>query len=242
MAISKLKKAAKGKFSVPLPRNKFSPIQYDAVSFERNKSLRRLDQRDLYLQQHYANVLSNSDVILFYHGSQLDPQQQQKYRTLCKAKQIRLEFLNRRVMSGVILTYPKYQNLLPLLSDFTFALYPYQGQDDVDSSPPPQTGLQQMLQPVDPVQFVRDSRQIISAKHVLLGGAVENVLFGKQELEQFAKMKTRKELNGELLGLLQSPASNITSVLGHSASQMVRLLQLRTDSNNKPSDQDVSAQ
>jgi len=68
-------------------------------------------------------------------------------------------------------------------------------------------------------------------KPVLKGASIDKSLFiGKDSLDQLAMLKSKNELIGEIIGLLQSPAKNVVSALKsgeHKLAGLVKTLQDR---------------
>jgi large subunit ribosomal protein L10 len=68
---------------------------------------------------------------------------------------------------------------------------------------------------------------------LLKGAYVENDIFiGDNQLEALSKMKSKAELIGEIIGLLQSPARNVISALqsgGHKLSGIIKTLSERPE-------------
>ena len=64
-----------------------------------------------------------------------------------------------------------------------------------------------------PARLIKDFRKS-SDKPILKGAWVEEAIFvGDQSLEALTTLKSKNELLGEIIGLLQSPAKNVVSAL-----------------------------
>jgi len=77
-----------------------------------------------------------------------------------------------------------------------------------------------------PARLLKDYRKSASSKLPLLKGAsIEaSFYFGDEQVESLAKLKSKDELLGEVIGLLQSPASNLISALKSPASNLAGIL------------------
>jgi large subunit ribosomal protein L10 len=83
-----------------------------------------------------------------------------------------------------------------------------------------------------PAQLLKDFRKKTNAQKPLLKGAsIDTALFvGDDQLDLLTKIKSKEELLGEVIGLLQSPAKNVLSALqsgGHTLAGLVKTLQER---------------
>jgi large subunit ribosomal protein L10 len=67
----------------------------------------------------------------------------------------------------------------------------------------------------------------------LKGAVIDTAVFlGDDQLEALAKMKSKSELVGDVIGLLQSPAKNVISALssgGQTLAGLIKTLQERED-------------
>lgn len=81
-----------------------------------------------------------------------------------------------------------------------------------------------------PAKMITDVRKNLP-KPVIKGAFIDNDIFlGDDQLETLAKLKSKQELIGEVIGLLQSPARNVISALqsgGHTIAGIVKTLQER---------------
>ena len=81
-----------------------------------------------------------------------------------------------------------------------------------------------------PAKLIKDFRKK-SDKPVLKGAFVEESIYiGDDQLETLVNIKSREELIGEIVGLLQSPAKNVVSALqsgGQTLSGLVKTLSER---------------
>ncbi|MFN8438079.1 MAG: 50S ribosomal protein L10 [Cytophagales bacterium] len=82
-----------------------------------------------------------------------------------------------------------------------------------------------------PALMLKEFYQGGSSKPELKGASIDKCLYvGKDSLESLASIKSREELIGEIIGLLQSPAKNVISALKsgeHTIAGVVKTLQDR---------------
>lgn len=81
-----------------------------------------------------------------------------------------------------------------------------------------------------PAKMIADVRKKLP-KPVVKGAFIDSAIFiGDDQLDTLVKLKTKNELIGEVIGLLQSPAKNVISALqsgGHTIAGLVKTLQER---------------
>jgi large subunit ribosomal protein L10 len=65
-----------------------------------------------------------------------------------------------------------------------------------------------------PAQLLKDFRKSGGVKPQFKGASIDSAIFiGDENLDLLVNLKTKNELIGEIIGLLQSPASNVISAL-----------------------------
>jgi len=65
-----------------------------------------------------------------------------------------------------------------------------------------------------PAEVLKEFRGPKGAKPLLKGASIDSAIFiGDENLDALSKLKSREELIGEIIGLLQSPAKNVVSAL-----------------------------
>jgi large subunit ribosomal protein L10 len=65
-----------------------------------------------------------------------------------------------------------------------------------------------------PAKVITDFRKKVEGKPVLKGASIESALFiGDENLKTLTELKSKNELIGEVISLLQSPAKNVVSAL-----------------------------
>jgi len=75
-----------------------------------------------------------------------------------------------------------------------------------------------------PAQLIQEFRKK-NAKPILKGAYIDEAIFvGDNQLETLVSLKSREELVGEIIGLLQSPAKNVVSGLTGAGSKIAGIL------------------
>lgn len=77
-----------------------------------------------------------------------------------------------------------------------------------------------------PAKLIKDFRKKSKSKLPILKGAyIEEAIFlGDDSLEALANIKSREELIGDIIGLLQSPAKNVVSALKSSGGKLAGIV------------------
>jgi large subunit ribosomal protein L10 len=82
-----------------------------------------------------------------------------------------------------------------------------------------------------PAKVIREFRKKLEGKPVLKGASINSDLFvGDENLNMLAELKSKNELIGEIISLLQSPAKNVVSALlssKHTVAGLVKTLESR---------------
>ncbi|MTI32999.1 50S ribosomal protein L10 [Xanthovirga aplysinae] len=83
----------------------------------------------------------------------------------------------------------------------------------------------------EPARIIKDFRKSVEGKPVLKGASIDSDLFiGEENLETLSKLKSKTELIGEVISILQSPAKNVISALQsgeHTLAGLVKTLSER---------------
>ena len=83
-----------------------------------------------------------------------------------------------------------------------------------------------------PAKLIKEFRKTLE-KPVLKAAFVEESIYvGDDQLEALSNIKSKDELLGDLLALLQSPATNLVSALASSGSQMAGALKTLSEKEN----------
>jgi large subunit ribosomal protein L10 len=79
--------------------------------------------------------------------------------------------------------------------------------------------------PNKPAKLIKEYRKLVKDKPVLKGAYVESsVYLGDASLEQLVALKSKTELIGDIIGLLQSPAQNVISALQSGGGKLAGIL------------------
>jgi large subunit ribosomal protein L10 len=80
-----------------------------------------------------------------------------------------------------------------------------------------------------PAKVLKDFRDGKGTKPALKGASIESSIYlGDEQLDTLSKLKSKEELIGEIIGLLQSPAKNVVSALqsgGNKLAGIIKTLQ-----------------
>ena len=80
-----------------------------------------------------------------------------------------------------------------------------------------------------PAKVIKEFRKK-SAKPILKGAWVlESVYVGDDQLDALVNLKTKEQLIGEIIGLLQSPAKNVISALQSGGQKLSGILKTLSD-------------
>lgn len=84
---------------------------------------------------------------------------------------------------------------------------------------------------IDPVIAAKSVVEFAKANNNLkiIGGVVNNKILNVSEVEQLAKLPSLDQLRGQLIGILQGPASNLARVVQAPASGIARVVQAYAD-------------
>jgi large subunit ribosomal protein L10 len=76
-----------------------------------------------------------------------------------------------------------------------------------------------------PAKVLKDFREAKGTKPVLKGASIDSGIFiGDENLDTLSKLKSREELIGEVIGLLQSPAKNVVSALQSGGNKLAGII------------------
>ena len=82
-----------------------------------------------------------------------------------------------------------------------------------------------------PAKVIQEFRKKMEGKPVLKGASIDSDIFiGDENVKILAELKSKNELIGEVIGLLQSPAKNVISALQsgkHTVAGLVKALEAR---------------
>lgn len=225
---------------MPGSSSKYESNEYDPISYHRNRNLRPLDEREQFLSKQYEALL-RSKAVLFMRGLKLTSPTQSSIRRNFKKNGIQFHFINKRIMSGVMI-WSKYQPLIELLEGPTYVAWPsanFKSTEEKayllsteDSSKNIYSG--QIMGP-DSISFAKEVFKIVkpySPSLKIIGGKVDSrYLMNSNELEDFSKLPSRYSLYAEFLGALENKAQNLTQVMQHHSLSLNRLLEYHKSHN-----------
>jgi len=84
-----------------------------------------------------------------------------------------------------------------------------------------------------PAKVIRDYRKGAEGKPLLKAASIDSSLFvGEENLNMLAELKSKKELIGDIISLLQSPAKNVVSALMSGKNTLAGLVKTLEDRAN----------
>lgn len=150
-----------------------------------------------------------SSVSNFYitDASGLSVDQVNKFRKLCFQKGIEYKVVKNSLIKKALTTLPTdYASFdEKVLTGFSGILFSDSGKA--------------------PAQLLKDFYKTGTDKPVFKGASIDTALFiGIENLEELVKLKSKQELIGDILGLLQSPAKNVISALCSGGSKLAGIV------------------
>jgi large subunit ribosomal protein L10 len=84
-----------------------------------------------------------------------------------------------------------------------------------------------------PAKILKDYRKKAGTKPVLKGASIEQAIFlGDDKLDSLSELKSKNELIGDIIALLQSPMSNVMSSLQSGKHTIAGLVKTLSEKNN----------
>lgn len=161
----------------------------------------------------FTEVLKNTKVIYLADIEGLDAESTHKLRKACHEKGVKL-----RVVKNTLL-----QKAMEKFNGTYEALYPYlKGNTSIMVSDTANT----------PARIIKEMRKSLPKPVLKAAWIEESVYAGDEQLETLANLKSREELIGDIVLLLQSPAKNVLSALlssKHTIGGIVKTLQERNN-------------
>jgi len=154
--------------------------------------------------------ISNATFFYLTDSSTLTVEDINKFRGLCYDKGVSMQ-----VVKNTLLT----KAMKPLIED---------GNETLKELLPALKGPTSLMisnNPKAPAEIIKEFRKG-KEKPVLKAAYIDaSVYIGDDQLESLSKIKTKEELVGEIIGLLQSPAKNVISGLKSAGATLAGLLQ-----------------
>ena len=83
-----------------------------------------------------------------------------------------------------------------------------------------------------PAKLIKEMRKTMEKPVLKAAFVEESIYIGDDQLEALSKIKSKEELLGDLLTLLQSPATNLVSALASSSSKLAGALKTLSEKEN----------
>lgn len=171
------------------------------------------EEKDALIEDLQGRLESN-EVIYLADTSELDVENTNKLRKQCYDNNVSLKVVKNTLLQKAV-ERTDAKDLSPLLETLdgpTSVLFAEKGNA--------------------PAKVIRDFRKDFS-KPVLKGAYIEEEIYkGDEYLQDLAELKSREELIGDIVGMLQSPAKNVISALqsgGNKLSGIVKTLEERNN-------------
>ena len=170
-----------------------------------------------------TKVLSQNEIIYLTDISGLNSIETSNLRRLCFKSGVKLEVMKNTLLEQAMTASDKdFGDLLETLKGNTSIML-----SDVGNAP---------------AKVIKDFRKK-SEKPILKGAIIESdVYLGDEQLELLSSIKSKEEIIGEIVILLQSPVRNIISALKSSSSKLSGIIQTLSNREEKSSDKQASTE
>ena len=170
-----------------------------------------------------TEVLSQNEIIYLTDISGLNSIETSNLRRLCFKSGVKLEVMKNTLLEQAMTASDKdFGDLLETLKGNTSIML-----SDVGNAP---------------AKVIKDFRKK-SEKPILKGAIIESdVYLGDEQLELLSSIKSKEEIIGEIVILLQSPVRNIISALKSSSSKLSGIIQTLSNREEKSSDKQASTE
>jgi len=151
--------------------------------------------------------LNNNEYIYFTNVSGLDSKSTSDLRRLCFKRNIKLIVVKNTLLNKAMeKADKKLEEFYPILKGPTSIMFGEAGKT--------------------PAKLIKDFRKSNKSEKPLLKGAYieEACYIGEDQLENLFNIKSKNELIGDIIGLLQSPAKNVISALQSSGQTLSGVL------------------
>ncbi|MEE4178007.1 MAG: 50S ribosomal protein L10 [Bacteroides sp.] len=149
--------------------------------------------------------LKGGDIVYLTDTSGLDVETINKLRRLCFRRNVGLQVVKNTLLRKAMEASEKnFEALYDVLKGATSIMFSDTGNV--------------------PARLIKEFRKT-SPKPILKGAYVQEAIFiGEEQLETLVNLKSKEELIGDLIGLLQSPARNVISALQSGGSTIAGVL------------------
>ena len=170
-----------------------------------------------------TDVLSNNGIIYLTDISGLNSIETSNLRRLCFKSGVKLAVMKNTFLEQAMTASDKdFGDLLETLKGNTSVML-----SDVGNAP---------------AKVIKDFRRK-SDRPILKGVIIENDIYlGDEQLELLSSIKSKEEIIGEIVILLQSPARNIISALKSSSSKLSGIIQTLSNREEQSTDKEASAE
>lgn len=148
-----------------------------------------------------ADKLNKSNYIYITDISNLNAAKTTQLRRLCFKRNVELEVVKNSLLHKAMLkTGKEFNPLFDILKGSSSLMFADAGNI--------------------PARLIKEFRKT-SDRPVIKGAFIEDMVFlGDDQLDTLANIKSKNEMIGEIIGLLQSPARNVISALQSSGSKL----------------------
>ena len=170
-----------------------------------------------------TDLLSQNEIIYLTDISGLNSTETSNLRRLCFKSGVKLEVMKNTLLEKAMTDLDKdFGDLLETLKGNTSVML-----SDIGNAP---------------AKVIKDFRKK-SDRPILKGAIIENDIYlGDEQLELLSSIKSKEELIGEIILLLQSPVKNVISALKSSSSKLSGIIQTLSNREEKSTDKEASAE
>ena len=168
-----------------------------------------------------TDVLSQNEIIYLTDISGLNSIETSNLRRLCFKSGVKLEVMKNTLLEkAMTATDKEFGDLLDTLKGNTSVMVANVGNA--------------------PAKVIKDFRKK-SDKPILKGAIIESDIYlGDDQLELLANIKSKEEIIGEIILLLQSPAKNVISALKSSGNKLSGIIKTLSDREEAPAEEAVA--
>ena len=169
------------------------------------------------------DVLSQNGIIYLTDISGLNSIETSNLRRLCFKSGVKLEVMKNTLLEQAMTASDKdFGDLLETLKGNTSIML-----SDVGNAP---------------AKVIKDFRKK-SERPILKGAIIENDIYlGDEQLELLSSIKSKEEIIGEIVLLLQSPVRNVISALKSSSNKLSGIIQTLSNREEKSTDKEASVE
>ena len=170
-----------------------------------------------------TEVLSQNEIIYLTDISGLNSIETSNLRRLCFKSGVKLEVMKNTLLEQAMTASDKdFGDLLETLKGNTSVML-----SDVGNAP---------------AKVIKDFRKK-SERPILKGAIIESDIYlGDEQLELLSSIKSKEEIIGEIVLLLQSPLRNVISALKSSSNKLSGIIQTLSNREEKSTDKEASVE